>query len=279
MLKRRNRKLQSLPAKDGVMSRLAIVALVMMALGPAACASSQPQGGSASSVGVTASTSTAARLRPCRAEVSACKGELFAGTYSSTNTDLFSTGRSGQISVTVPQGWANTLDHQPAYWLRPTQDYYADPATDGNGTSSGIYVWGDVAAARQGGPCAEISDPTVRTDARSLAKWMRSIKGVSAKPLPSESLSGLPATMLDLELGADPPQCDGSPYAVLIASRPGAPDAYGWGMGKGEQARLWLLDLGGGHTAGVFVIGPKATFGTLLRRAQPILATLKLANT
>ena len=63
---------------------------------------------------------------------------MAAGTYSSTNTDLVGTGKPGQVSVTVPQGWANTLDHQPAYWLRPVEDYYADPAEDGNDTSSGI---------------------------------------------------------------------------------------------------------------------------------------------
>ncbi|KQU68299.1 hypothetical protein [Phycicoccus sp. Root101] len=182
------------------------------------------------------------------------------------------------MSVAVPRGWANTLDHQPAYWLRPAQDYYADPDTDGNGTSSGIYVWGDVAAARQGGVCAEISDPAVHTDARSLAKWMRGIKGVTATPRSDEMLSGLTATVMDLQLGANPPKCEGNPYVALIASRPGAPDAYAWGLGKKEQTRLWLVDLGGGHTSSVFVIGPKETFEELLQRAQPILATLRLTN-
>lgn len=260
------------------MSRLAAIALVLVGFGAAGCASSQPQGGSANSVGVTATSTASATLRPCRAHVSMCQGELAAGTYSSIRTDLVGTGKPGQVSVTVPQGWANTLDHQPAYWLRPVQDYYADPAEDGNDTSSGIYVWGDVAAARQDGPCAEISDPTVHTDARSLARWMQSIKGLRVKPLPSEPLSGVAATVVDLQLGANPPQCEGEPYAVIIASRPGAPDAYGWGVGEKNQARLWLLDLGGGHTSGVFVIGPKATFGALLSRAEPILATLKLST-
>ncbi len=107
---------------------------------------------------------------------------------------------------------------------------------------------------------------------------MQSIKGLKVKPLPSEPLSGVPATVVDLQLGADPPQCEGEPYAVLIASRPGASDAYGWGVGEASQARLWLLDLGGGHTSAVFVIGPKATFSALLQQAEPVLATLKLST-
>src|SRR5689334_18060685 len=193
------------PRHQGVvMSRSAVLAIIILSLGPAACASSQPPSGTPSSVAVKASGSRSATLRPCRAAVSTCQGELAAGTYPSTRTDLFGTGKPGQVSVTVPQGWANTLDHQPAYWLRPAEDYYADPDTDGNGTSSGIYVWGDVAAARQGGVCAEISDPAVHTDARSLAKWMRGIKGVNATPRSGEVLSGLTATVMDLQLGANP---------------------------------------------------------------------------
>ena len=118
----------------------------------------------------------------------------------------------------------------------------------------------------------------MHTDARSLANWLSGVKGLSVKPLPSEPLSGVAATVVDLQLGADPPQCQGESYAALIASRPGAPDAYGWGVGEKNQGRLWLLDLGGGHTSGVFVIGPKATFGALLSRAKPILATLRLST-
>ena len=260
------------------MSRLAVVALVLVGFGSAGCASSPPQSSSHSSAGVTLSATPTVQLRPCRAEVSTCQGELAPGMYSSKRTDLVGTGKPGQVSVTVPNGWANTLDHQPAYWLRPVEDYYGDPAADGNDTSSGIYVWGDVAAARQKGPCAEISDPTVSTDAQSLATWMRTIKGVTVTPRPSEKISGIAATVVDLQLGADPPQCQGGSYAVLIASRPDAPDAYAWGVGEADQARLWLLDLGGGHTSAVFVIGRKAQFASLLQQAQPILATLKLAT-
>lgn len=220
----------------------------------------------------------ATTLRPCRAAVSRCRGELAPGTYSSVETDLLGTGRPGQVTVTVPQGWANTLDHQPAYWLRPAEDYLADPADDGNDTSSGIYVWGDVAAAQQGGVCAEVSDTAVKTDARSLAAWMRTIDGVQAAPRPGERLGGRAATVLDLQLAADPPLCEGAPYVVLIASRPGAPDAYGWGLGAGDRARLWLVDLGGGHTTGVFVVGPAERFTSLLVRAAPILRSLRLAT-
>jgi hypothetical protein len=181
------------------------------------------------------------------------------------------------VAYTVPTGWANTLDHQPSYWLRPAADYLADPGSDGNGTTSGIYIWGNVGAALQTDACAERSDPRVRTDAASLAAWMRGLRGLDVRTAPPTEISGRPAIVLDLSLDrAHARTCPFGPFVPLIASRPDAPDAYMWGIGVDESIRMALVDLAGGHTVAVLVDGPADRRDALIAASEPVLASLRL---
>jgi hypothetical protein len=203
---------------------------------------------------------------------------LQPGDYQSTNIDLFGTGRPGQLSYTVPQGWANTLDHQPAYWLRPAVDYAADDSYDGNETTSGIYVWGDVAAARQGSSCAEWSDETVDTDPTSLSAWMAGLPGLVVTPPTAGTIDGKSLVEFDIMLDAEvAPLCPWGRFVPLLAGRPGAEDSYMWGIGAGEQMRMRIIDLGDGHTASVIIDGPAEVFDELLQMSEPVIDSLRFS--
>jgi predicted small lipoprotein YifL len=213
----------------------------------------------------------------CRDPSKHCLGVLVPGSYASEFIDLFGTGNPKQVTYSVPRGWANTLDHQPGYWLRPAADYLADPGSDGNDTTSGIYIWGNVAAARQSTACAEASDPSVMSDATSLAAWMKGLRGLEAKTRPDTEISGHKAVVLDLTLNPTKSQrCSSGPFTPLLASRPNAPDAYMTGIGANESIRMMLIDLPGGHTAAVLIDSPTKQWPALLDASKPILATLQL---
>lgn len=240
---------------------------------------SNPVSGAAAtaSSALTGSTPGTAPFAACRDASKNCLGPLKPGSYASEFIDLFGTSKPGQVTHAVPSGWANTLDHQPAYWLRPAADYAADPGSDGNDTTSGIYVWGNVGAARQTDTCAEQSDPNIKTDAASLAVWIKGLQGLEAKARPTSEAGGHRAIVLDLTLNpARAQKCSFGPFIPLIASRPNAPDAYMWGIGVNEKIRIMLVELPEGHTAAVLIDGPTDQWEALLRAAKPILATLRL---
>jgi len=231
---------------------------------------------SSSSADATPDASPAAT---CRDATKNCLGVLAPGSYSSEFIDLFGTGKPGQVTYTVPKGWANTLDHQPAYWLRPAADYVADPGPDGNDTTSGIYIWGNVGAALQTHTCVEESDPSIKTTAASLAAWMKGLHGLQARVRPDTVISRHKAIVLDLTVNpARAQKCSFGTFVPLIASRPNAPDAYMTGIGVNESIRMMLIDFPGGHTTAVLIDGPTKQWQALLQASKPVLATLRLTS-
>ncbi|WP_269939203.1 hypothetical protein [Arthrobacter sp. HY1533] len=203
-----------------------------------------------------------------------CLGVLSPGAHKSVHFTTFGEPSAGQFSYTVDSSWANALDHTPSYWFQRA-DAYA--ASNGDAQLPGVYVWGDVAAAAQTFPsCPEESDPAGPTEAVDLLAWMTTLRGVIATPI-SARIGG--ATVDGLDIRVDPATsltCDGAgPYALLIAGRQGAPDPYLWGVSSVERAQVFLLDLGGGHTAAVFIQAPTAEFDALLPPAQDLIATFK----
>ncbi|WP_425861978.1 hypothetical protein [Arthrobacter sp. TWP1-1] len=203
-----------------------------------------------------------------------CLGVLAPGAYESVHFTTFSEPSLGQFSYVVDASWANALDHTPAYWLQRA-DAYA--ASNGDAQLPGVYIWGDVAAAAQTFPsCPEESDPAGPTEAADLLAWMTTLPGVIATPI-SAQIGGTTVDGLDIVVDpATSSTCYGSvPVVLLIAGRQGAPDPYLWGVTSPERAQVFLLDLGGGHTAAVFIQAPTAEFDALLTPAKDLIATFK----
>ena len=203
-----------------------------------------------------------------------CLGVLAPGAYESVHFTTFGETSLGQLSYAVDGSWANALDHTPAYWFQRA-DAYA--ASNGDAQLAGVYVWGDVAAAAQTFPsCPEESDPAGPAAAADLLTWMTTLRGVMATPITAK-VGATPVDGLDIVIdSATSSTCDGAgPYALLIAGRQAAPDPYLWGVSSVERAQVFFLDLGGGHTAAIFIQAPKAEFDALLSPAHDLIATFK----
>ena len=230
-------------------------------------------GSSTSAAASSGAPSTPSAPSPeCRDASRFCLGVLQPGTYRSAHLDVFSTGKPGQLSYSVGPGWANTLDHQPSYWIRPQQAYLA---ADWQTSTSGIYVWTNVAAAKQVNTCPEESETNVKTGAASIAAWLSGLPGLSITKRDPITIDGRQAIVLDVHTSGPKALCD--PDAPLLANRPGAPDPWVNGINISEAQRLMLFDLPGGHTAEVVVAGPKADLDTLLARAAPVIASMHFA--
>ena len=251
-----------------IRTRLAAVALA------AAIAQLVPEDLSVAPTTTPASSATlSVGTAGCRDTSRNCLGVLAPGTYRSTYLDVFGTGKPGQLTYTVGGGWANTLDHQPSYWIRPKADYLA---ADWDATTSGIYIWTNVAAAKQVSTCPEESDTTVGTSAASLANWLTDLPGLSVIRRQSITVDGQRAFVLDVRIPGADALCEQD--APLLANRPGAPDPWVNGIHTGEAHRLILFDLPGGHTAEVVVAGPETRFKRLLARARPVIASLRFTR-
>lgn len=202
-----------------------------------------------------------------------CLGVLDPGTYQSTYLDVFATGNAGQFTYTVGPGWANTLDHVPSYWLRP-EDTYQEP--DWDYATSGIYVWTNVAAAKQESTCPEESDTSVGTGAADLADWLSQLPGLTVKEQPSRTIDGHRAIVLDVQVTGAQALCGAD--APMFANRPGAPDPWVNGINTSEANRVMLFDLPDGHTAEVVVAGPKTELKQLVANSLPVIASMHFTS-
>lgn len=70
--------------------------------------------------------------------------------------------------------------------------------------------------------------------------------------------------------------CAGDRVVPLLASRPGARDAYVLGVSADERWKLMLVDLAPGHTAAVYVAAPAVRFLDLTDAATPVIASFDL---
>lgn len=252
---------------------LAALALLLSACGGGRSADattplrSSPTGPSATGPEVSGSSSDAPpKTSGCRDSTRNCLGVLEPGTYRSTSIDVFGTGKPRQLTYTVGRGWANTLDHLPSYWIRPQGAYLAD---DWDVSTSGIYVWANVAAAKQVKGCPEESDTRVNTSAGKLAEWLSGLPGLSFVRRPPVVIDGHRALVLDVRVAGTHALCGSD--APLLANRPGAPDPWVNGINTSEAQRVMLFDLPGGHTAEVVVAGPKAQFDHLVAASRPVI--------
>ena len=264
------------PVHFGRLTVLVCAALVLSACGgPDAVVANPEPHSSPTSPSANAPSSSASPADPsaeivgCRDATRNCLGVLDPGTYHSAFLDVFGTGKAGQFTYTVGPGWANTLDHLPSYWIRPKDDYLAD---GWDPTTSGIYVWTNVAAAKQVSTCPEESDTKVPTGAASLADWLSGLPGLSITKRPSISIDGHRAIVLDVRVSGTSALCGSD--APMLANRPGAPDKWVNGINISEAQRVMLFDLPEGHTAEVVVAGPRPRFQELVARSQPVIASL-----
>jgi hypothetical protein len=218
----------------------------------------------------------------CRDATQDCLGPMEAGTYPSTEFDAFHEGRAGQATVTVPDGWANTGDHRTNYFLRPTPDYLDDPGSDGNDTTSGIYLWAATLAVDQPADCSAVPAAGIDASADAIARHLAGLAGLIVRDGGSVDLGGRSARVLDLSL--DPslttpcPWSGGAAFQSEIMFADLGLDGGVWGLGRGDRQRVFLVDVAPKRVVSIWIEAPDDRFDALLPVAMPIVQSLRFVD-
>lgn len=218
----------------------------------------------------------------CRNQPVDCLGQLEAGTYSSSEFDPFASGRAGQMTYTVPDGWSDSADGPTNYSLRPTADYLADPGFDGGDTVSGIYVFGGTVAADQPDDCSAVPAPGVPVTAAGIADYLAARSGLHVVDSGTVHIGEREARELDITI--DPaftqscPWSNGQPFRAMIMFADLGLSGGVWGADRCCREHVFLVDVAPGRVVSVWVDGPVSGFDDLLAKASPIIGTIHFQN-
>lgn len=214
----------------------------------------------------------------CKVEGRDCLGIVEAGTYSTNRWNPYGGFTYGQLTFTVPDGWAVGYDSQAALFLRSAEDY----AALGNDSAWGISAWADVAAAApdnpdcSGGP-PDRADAGVGTGAANIAGWMAALPSLKATRS-TMTIGGLPAEVVDADIADGVSVCDWG--VVLIASRTSEPDPFNFGIVAGQHMRIILVDVLPERTVAIFLDDSQHPgFAALEKAAMPIVESFVLSPT
>jgi hypothetical protein len=220
----------------------------------------------------------------CTDQNSPCLGNLGAGKYSSLNfrpdTPAGATWgeRYGELTYTVPAGWAAANDAPHSYDIVP-QDWYA--ANSGmTADTDGIYVLARPAAAAQSQTqpatnCLNAEAEGVGHTVDALVAWVVGHPGLDAGEPQPITINGRSGQMIDVKQAPDwTSTCKdfpGEAPLALVFSEVGGGN-YSWGIGPDQQDRIILLDIGGGQVVLIDVsTNQPGAFDALVADAMPII--------
>ena len=214
----------------------------------------------------------------CKTEGRDCLGIVEAGTYSTNRWNPYGGFTYGQVTFTVPDGWAVDYDSQAAFFLRSADDY--DKL--GNDSAWGISAWADVAAAAPDNPgCSgeppDKADPSVEPGAANIATWMAALPSLKTTRS-TMMIGGLQAEVVDAEIAEGATVCDWG--VVLIASRTSQPDPFNFGIVAGQHMRIILVDVLPERTVAIFLDDSQHPgFTELEKAAMPIVESFVFSPT
>lgn len=187
----------------------------------------------------------------CKTEGRDCLGIVESGTYSTNRWNPYGGFTYGELTFTVPDGWAVDYDSQAAFFLRSADDY----AKLGNDSAWGITAWADVAAAAPDNPdCSgespDKADTSVAPGAANIAAWMVALPSLKATRS-TMTIGGLQAEVVDAEIAEGATACSWG--VVLIASRTSKPDPFNFGIVAGQHMRIILVDVLPERTVAIFL--------------------------
>ncbi|GIF52818.1 hypothetical protein DFJ67_1148 [Asanoa ferruginea] len=205
----------------------------------------------------------------CAPQGGTCRGDLAAGTYTTT------TFRPA-ITYTVPDGWINGLDLPGNFLLSRT----VDPDENFYG-SNGINLMADVAPAAQ--DCAEAAEPAVGRTAQEITRWLAGLPGLKSTTPRSTSIGGWSGFTVDLTL-ADTwkRSCPFADEPVLPLTISGDPAQFHLTRTiavKGLSQRAYVLDRPDGKNLLILVldIPGGVAFDDYLKIAAPVVESLRFA--
>ena len=199
----------------------------------------------------------------CPTRGSDCLGSLEAGTYASVNFDPFDSDAYGQVTYTVPDGWASSLDDKERLTLLPSEGDEAGV--------HGVYVFADVAPATD---CPATSLAT--SGMTAIADAITSTPGLVATTSVTE-VGGVDARVVDIS--ASDPTCDGE--QPVLSSTSGAAAPWTLAIGEGTRMRIILVDVVDGRTLAVVIASDRdaSAFATLLDESTAVIDSLDFSDT
>jgi hypothetical protein len=215
----------------------------------------------------------------CREAVTDCLGPVEAGEYRSTAFNPFGPDEAGNLRYTLPDGWANALDHPLNYALKPTADYLADPGFDGNDTFTGLYFWAGTVATDQPADCSAIPAEGVPVTAAAIADHIAQLDGLDVINRGATEIGGRTARVLDVSV--DPaysavcPFSGSTPFRSLIMLADAGSDGGVQGLAASERARIYFVDVGPGRVTSIWVDGDATRIDGLIKDTAPILASVR----
>jgi hypothetical protein len=174
----------------------------------------------------------------------------------------------GQLSYTVPSGWANANDAAGLYNLVLQSDYARD-VSDEN-AYPGIYLLVDPGVASTDQACTTEVEPGGGLDGDAVVAAMADLPDLEVGQATPIVVAGRDGTARDIGYNA------GS--AEHCAESGGLPVLTDRRIRPGEHWRLILADLAGGHTLAIVIddAAEPGRFDELVSQAMPIVDSLEV---
>jgi len=198
----------------------------------------------------------------CGGALSACRGSLTAGTYTSR-------AFAPAVTFTVPSGWYNKFDETLGYGLRPEAN-----------ESQSIELQRDLVVARA--DCVEAeTEPGVGTTASEMVQALAARPGLDTTEPAPITVGGLSGFTIDITLSPDwttpCPFSEGRPIVPTVTDPRATPGTgLHWTADRvtdGSFARYIILDLPGGGTVLIAPTGPPS----FVTEAMPVIQSFEFA--
>jgi len=255
---------------------IAGVAIVRPSLSPVATSptAAPVASPSATSVPTVGPSPTYNLFGACGEPMSACRGSLDPGMYTSV---VF----VPRLTYTVPDGWYNKFDQSRGYGLMPDS---AENRASLDGTSFGrtwIELQRDLAVTRA--DCRELPEPDIGRTASDVVAALSARDGLVVSERALVEVGGLRGFTIDLRLEEGwtgvCPQSEDPVVPLLIDPFASPGTGLHWGAIAGERYRLTFLDLPEGGTVLVAVYSATETgWDEYLAAAEAVIDTFEFGQ-
>jgi len=214
-----------------------------------------------------------------------CLGDLDPGTYQSAFIKLRHDPSNqaahtyGNVTYTVPDGWADASDTEGTLELEPA-DVYAT-VTAGEEPPHEVMLLAHPTIAAQDAACTHADERGVQRTVAGLMQAIALMPSLTTSAPTSISIGGLHGQMIDVTMAPSwRGSCPGTGgvRSASVLREAGSGDA-GWSGYVTEQdhGRLIVLDLGGGDLAAIGIVDNQgqASFDAFVGEAMPIVLSLK----
>ena len=214
-----------------------------------------------------------------------CLGDLDAGTYRSSFTTFHDPLPNhipvsyGNLTYTVPDGWANTADWEAGLELEPSAVYAT--AVPGEDPFQKIEVVAHPTVARQDAACSPADEPGVEQTAAGMIRAITRLPSVIASAPTQISIDQLHGQMIDVRLSPSwtgvCPGTNGIRSAPMLHQAGRGGEGWTARLSATDRWRLIILELGGGNLAAIGIgdSESQATFDQLVATAMPIVQRLQ----